>query len=211
MFTRSQIEVYLGRLLPLITPFCDRVEVCGSYRRQSEESNDVDIVLKPIDDFSIFNMLVGIDASPLTKRNIFKGPHMIRYEMKVDAGIIPTELYLTRDDRQFEVMKLIRTGDWVFNKRLCMNANSANMSLRFSAKHYGVFGLFRSWNKDTHKKETVFNPIPRKDCQTEQEIVTKLMGKYYEPPERSMTTDETKPLDDIDQEETDKNSGISTK
>lgn len=203
--TREGIQSLVSRIVPLLEPFCQKIEVCGSFRRGLPQSHDLDIVVLPNDGFAIWSMLIQIDSSPVVKKVVGKYPTYVKYEL---TSGIPMEIYLAKDETQFEVLKLVRTGDWMFNRNLCFEANLKNLSFRFSGSHWGVFGLVRQWPKDKKRPETIINPIPRSDALTERQIIEKILGKYVDPVDRTLAEEDQKPEEDIAQEETDRAMGV---
>jgi DNA polymerase/3'-5' exonuclease PolX len=118
-----------------------RMEVAGSIKRKKPLVNDIDIVAIP-----------KIPTEKKILKEEFKG--------------VQVEVYLT-NEKEWEVIMLIRTGSKEHNKKLCILAKRKGLSLKAGGK-----GLVT----DDRNEEVIAN--------TERDILINLLGKYIEPEER---------------------------
>lgn len=178
-------QKYASKVLERLLPHIELLEVCGSLRRGKSEVHDVDIVIKP----SYGN---GHDANTYTEalRNIkntvsvmamedgqdvnkiMLGDKIIRFKLNVTESYdnmklptIPIDLYIAETKEMFDVLKLIRTGSAQHNVKLASTAKRNGMSLKASGA-----GLVLA-------DGSVLT--------TEQDILTKLLGKYVPPADRN--------------------------
>ena len=92
-----------------LEPFCDKIEVVGSVRREKDEVKDIDILLAPktLTLFEMMNHMVKLGASN----------SKIESKKTLWSGGCNVELWITSLDR-WPVMLLIRTGGEKSNKRI---------------------------------------------------------------------------------------------
>jgi DNA polymerase/3'-5' exonuclease PolX len=142
-------------LLKVLDPFCERIAVAGSIRRQKPEVHDIDLVLipQPLTD------IVGILQRSLNAKVLKKGPKVVNLEIE---GVGVDLNYATHET--FNAILLFRTGSEVHNTMLA--AKARRMGLRFSP--YGVF------TEDGK----------RLDDNTEEGIFRVLAEEFREPNER---------------------------
>jgi DNA polymerase/3'-5' exonuclease PolX len=114
-------------LIKFLSPFCERVAVAGSIRRQQPMVQDVDLVLIPKPFTNIVDMLQHALGAEVLK----KGLNVVT--LRID-GVGVDLNYATKDT--FNVLLLFRTGPKAQNTRLA--AKAQRMGLRFTS--YGVFG-----------------------------------------------------------------------
>lgn len=171
-----------------ITPFCQRIEICGGIRRKKELVHDIDVVVQSN---SIFELYVG-----MTRLDGIIMPYPTPEKLTFNFRGIPGELFFVTNEQQFEVMKLERTGDFQFTRTLAQNAITKGMVFRFSRDkgYYKIpmYGLYRItgtwWDEDADRASRkvnligdMINPV----CYKERDIVEHVFSKYYEPQERS--------------------------
>lgn len=142
-------------LLKVLDPFCERIAVAGSIRRQKPEVHDIDLVLipQPLTD------IVGILQLSLNAKVLKKGPKVVNLEIE---GVGVDLNYATHET--FNAILLFRTGSEVHNTML--TAKARRIGLRFSP--YGVF---------TEEGK-------RLDDNTEEGIFRVLEKEFREPNER---------------------------
>jgi len=141
-------------LVELLSPFCSKIEICGSIRRNCEDVHDIDIVLIPSDRFSLLLALR-------------KNAKIKKAGKKLLMGIykeVPFDIYFATKDT-FETLKLIRTGSKEFNKKLCIEARKRGWKLKADGT-----GLV--------------DGNGRIIANTEKEIIERLLGEYVEPYKR---------------------------
>ena len=109
-----------------LSPYCKRIEVAGSVRRQKPVVNDVDIVLIPSDLWNLSHEVMGLGPSKVSgdklKRINYNGVHI--------------DLYLA-DDKTWATLLLIRTGSKENNIRLATLAKKKGWHL--AANGDGLF------------------------------------------------------------------------
>jgi len=142
-----------GYILGYLKPYTTQIEVVGSIRRQCAECNDVDVVLIPNDNFQKA-------VKELEKSIKKKGEKVIICE--IDG--VQYDLYIC-DKKNWDVIKLIRTGSQNHNKKLCQLAIRKGLKLKAGGE-----GLVDG-------KENVIST-------SEKGILENLLGKYIEPKDR---------------------------
>ena len=166
-----------------IQPFCDNVVVVGGLRRGIAQVHDIDLVAMPNDYFGM-SILLGNDYKGVKSEKT-------RYQFKVDGILV--EIYLAKTERQFEVLKLVRTGSNTFNQNLCRTALDKNMALRYSYKEglCGLYGAASNWDNEEKRYKMYVNPM-RKIAYKEDEIIMKIMGdeKWLDPTSRNFGYEE---------------------
>jgi hypothetical protein len=175
-----------------IRKFCRNVEIVGGLRRELAQVHDIDLVAQPEDHFTMSIELGNGYKHVLSSKT--------KHSFKVLG--INVEIWLASNDRQFEVLKLLRTGSAGFMKMLCQTAIEKNMSFRYSYKEglCGLYGAAKAWTKDDktgqHHQKTYVNPA-RKIAYKEDEIIMTVMDNedYLNPRNRSLGFEE-----DIDSE-----------
>lgn len=174
-----------------IKPYCkpDFIEICGGLRRGKQEVHDIDIVCWPTDRF-------GMNVA-LSQTLELGEPSPQKYNFIYDG--IPGEIWYVANEQEFEVMKLIRTGDYGFSRSIASTAQDKGYMLKFSVDpgYYKIpmYGLYKIsgyiWKeKDGHRHKTPYcqdmrHPIAYK----EKDILWLLYGKWIPPEERSWGTE----------------------
>ena len=102
-----------------LSPYCERIEVVGSIRRECDSVNDVDIILIPNEKFTLDFV------NTLNPKK--KGPKLIMYELEGTQ----IDLYICTESN-WEVIKLIRTGSAFHNAKLCQLAIRKGLHLKAS-------------------------------------------------------------------------------
>ena len=169
-----------------IKPFCQRIEICGGIRRHKDQVHDIDIVAQDTDRFMLMTMLGQIcyGLVPTSEKLTF------------NTGAIPGEIFFVQNEQQFEVMKLVRTGDFAFNRSLTQAAHTKGLVFRFSKDkgHYKIpmYGLYRItgtwWDEDAdraHRKTHLIGDMINAVAYKEKDIIELIFSKYYEPEQRS--------------------------
>lgn len=111
--------------------------------------------------------------------------------MVVDG--INVELFVAVTDRQYEVLKLVRTGSHSFNQNLCKSANDKGMALRYSYKEglCGLYGAAKNWSKEDERFMLYVNPM-RKIAYKEEDIIMKVLHDetFLDPTKRNLGYEE---------------------
>lgn len=148
-----------------LSPFCLRLEVAGSIRRERPFVNDIDLVVIPSDQGQFIGTLQSLGKITMG------GQKLIRCQMPgitLDVYIATPETWAT--------LLLIRTGSKVHNIRLCTLAKTKGMVL-----HADGSGLYRSITRTS-----LFGSYAAEErvADTEASIFEALGLKYREPEER---------------------------
>jgi DNA polymerase/3'-5' exonuclease PolX len=110
-----------------LEPYCDKIMVVGSLRRQSETVHDIDIVLCPKPD----GLLNGIFLASGLADILGESWRYVQGKSKIVNGTyagIPVDLYFATPDTWWTLV-VIRTGSAGHNIRLCQRAKSLGMKL----------------------------------------------------------------------------------
>ena len=114
---------YADTVINTLAPFCERIEVAGSVRRQKAEVGDLEIVAIPkmIDTLNLFGDIVGAQSQldlfnfELFGRVIKGGSRYKQIEMRVGINL---DLFLVLLPAQWGVIFLIRTGSADFSRMM---------------------------------------------------------------------------------------------
>jgi DNA polymerase (family 10) len=136
----------------------EKVEVCGSIRRERPEVGDIDIVCIPKNRFHVVGQILR--KLPKPSKIIKDGDKLIQIEYEG----VQVDIYLANKNT-FETIKLIRTGSANHNIKLCSLAKEKCWHLYADGR-----GLV-----DCDEK-LISN--------TEEGILKNLLGKWVEPKER---------------------------
>jgi len=101
-----------------LEPYCQRIEVAGSIRRQKDWVNDIDLVLIPSDPWKLRQEILGLGASKMTGSKI----------MRVMVGRIQVDIYIASEET-WATLLLIRTGSKENNVRLAILAKKRGWHL----------------------------------------------------------------------------------
>jgi len=122
----KQAEKIAEEVVKRLSPYCSRIEVAGSIRRQKPTVNDIDIVLIPSDPWNLSHVISGLGPVKLMgdklKRVIYKGVQVDLYQ---------------GDELSWGTLLLIRTGPKENNSRLCSLAKKKGWHL--TASGAGLF------------------------------------------------------------------------
>lgn len=185
-----------NEVMDRLAPICTDWIMCGGIRREKSMVHDVDILImsKGYDIGSMETMVITELAAKDPKRN--RGHPMKEKKANFVYDGVPVEIYFAMDERQFEVMKLIRTGSHEFNKMLLGKAHGADMTIKFSHdKHFGdLYGLYAGKMMMMHNNRTgangsksavfVVNPL-RLVAWREKDILEHIMGHWVDPKDRN--------------------------
>ncbi len=105
------IKPYADELVGMFKPFCKRIEIAGSVRRQTSECKDVELVAIP-DKWLLQMELIKLKDNGII-RMLKDGPKYKRFKYKA----IVCDLFLCIE-KNFGYIYVLRTGSRVFNIRL---------------------------------------------------------------------------------------------
>ena len=176
----EEAEVLAQKVIEVLTPLCDRVEVAGSIRRKKPQVNDIDIVAIPrpkkgprvsafgplavyeVGDVWSRLMPEALAKEPLKLIRLQAGPELMRFTS--DNGL-QVDVYRARPET-WGIMLLVRTGSKEHNVKLCILAHEKGMMLS--------------------AKEGVFKDGKVIASRTEEEIFAALELDYVEPRDREV-------------------------
>jgi DNA polymerase/3'-5' exonuclease PolX len=130
---RAQAVELAWELVALLSPYCERIEVLGSIRRERPTCGDVELLAIPKVDAPVAQDLFGnpVLAKPMNALHLMLDALMFdrtllirepkrwgdRYRAALYKGF-PVDLFICLPPAQFGVLKVIRTGSDAFSKRL---------------------------------------------------------------------------------------------
>jgi DNA polymerase (family 10) len=119
-----------NRLVEILGPYCERIEVVGSIRRRKKMIHDIDLVVIP-NSISGLGMALMRHGQLLTKKRIDSKTKIIkgRYQL------MPVDIYLA-DEQTWPMLLLVRTGSAEHNQKLAMLAK--RKGLHFAADGQGI-------------------------------------------------------------------------
>lgn len=168
------------RFIAYITPYCSRVSIAGSVRRECEYVGDVEVVALPLDEFSMSK------AFPLGFKGLTINGERLKRFIYPESGI-QIELYLPQAHDYGRILA-IRTG----------NAAYARMQLMTQANRLGwigtVDGLRRKKECEKHGgvwkilPEYKLNPTKPPEFPTEESFFEFIKIPWVHPRERSWIT-----------------------
>jgi len=112
-------EALAAKVLAVIGPYCERVQVAGSVRRKRPEVHDIDIVLIP-KPLHLASIVKALDP----EKALLQGPKLTR--LLVEG--VQVDLYVATPETWGAIL-LIRTGSPEHNIRLCSIARSRGVKL----------------------------------------------------------------------------------
>ncbi|MFC1910279.1 hypothetical protein ACFLXC_03165 [Chloroflexota bacterium] len=139
----------------LLAPFCSRIEIAGSIRRQKPFCRDIDMVLIPVNQGKLLSSL-----QVLGKINTGAGKMI---NLATPSGI-SVDIYVA-DEKTWATLLLIRTGSKRHNIKLCSLAKQKGLKL-----HADGSGLFRLTDAQRIAGDT-------------EEGIFQALGLRYLPPE----------------------------
>ena len=117
------------KVVSRLEPYCQRIEIAGSIRRQRPLPNDIDLVLIPSDRARLDYVLMSLSKEGKMKMS---GPKLAR----VNLGEIELDVYFATEET-WSTLLLIRTGSKENNIRLATAAK--RKGLRLAASGDGLF------------------------------------------------------------------------
>ena len=173
--TKSEMPLSFARSLAVnvierLKPFCKRIEIAGSIRRQKPIIGDIEIVLIPktdqqglfesdsVRDSGFIKTVKGLGAR--IKGNAEQGKYI---QILLDWEQIKVDLFIANENN-FGLIHMLRTGSWQFSKRM--------VTICKKAGYYVKNGYL--WDIITGE----MIPIP------EESEFFRLLGIYEPPPEK---------------------------
>lgn len=124
----ERAEKIASEVVKRLSPYCQRIEVCGSVRRQKATVHDVDIVLIPSDPWNLEHEILGL-AHPF--RPQLSGEKLKRFSYNG----VQVDLYYASEET-WAMLLLVRTGSAAHNQRLATRAKQ--LGLHFAADGRGI-------------------------------------------------------------------------
>jgi len=156
MMELEKAKVIASTVVKALEPYCDKIQVAGSIRRQKPMVNDIDLVIIPRDRWNLDPALMRMGNYKMSGKKI----------ARVEMDSIPLDIYFATPET-FATLLLIRTGSVENNIRLATLAKKRGWRLAASGD-----GLFDETGK-------------RIAGDTEESIYTALGRTYQQPWERS--------------------------
>jgi DNA polymerase (family 10) len=132
---RAEVEPLAFKILEAIEPYCVRVEVAGSFRRQKQTVNDLDIVvqLKPLPLYWL--QIIKLIRSEFNALTVKQGDKLatlnVPFASKQGQGYVQVDFYRA-DPNTWGILLLARTGSKEHNVKLCNLAISKGLRLQYS-------------------------------------------------------------------------------
>jgi DNA polymerase (family 10) len=171
-----------------LAPFCERIAVAGSIRRERPEVNDIDLLLIPkegqLDKIieRVSRNCEQLYGRHLTSQNL-KFKFKSGFEMDLFIAKAETADLVSRTPGNWGAVLLCRTGSMVHNQQLCSHA--IRKGLKF-APYKGVVRPVR--NEETHPLGAKMVDFEEKliASESEAEIYAALGLEYLEPTNREV-------------------------
>ena len=122
----EKAKVIADAVVKALEPYCDRIEVAGSIRRQKATVNDIDLVLIARDRWNLDTALLKMGNYKMSGMKI----------TRVEMDSIPLDIYFATPET-FATLLLIRTGPKESNIRLATLAKKRGW--RLAASGDGLF------------------------------------------------------------------------
>ena len=122
----EKAKAFASIVVKAVEPYCDKIEVAGSVRRQRPIVNDIDLVIIPRDRRSLDLALMRIGNYKMSGMKI----------ARVEMDSIPLDIYFATPET-FATLLLVRTGSKENNIRLATLAKKRGW--RLAASGDGLF------------------------------------------------------------------------
>lgn len=178
---------YAEELVALFTPYCERIEIAGSLRRNKPQCSDLEIVVIPktksytkeIDLFTTKEITVDLlsefilnNPALFSKRKNIRGSEaygdrnkLLFYTDPATQKLIPLDIF-SADPHNFVMVKFIRTGSWQNNIVVAVQARKLGLKIE----------QFEGGYKDLETGQII-------RCENEQQVYEQI-GLQYLPPEK---------------------------
>ena len=141
----GKAKVIANIVVKALEPYCDRIEIAGSIRRQKPMVKDIDLVLIARDRWNLDLALMRMGNYKMSGKKI----------TRVEMDAIPLDVYFATPET-FATLLLIRTGSKENNIRLCSLAKKRGWHLAASGD-----GLFnQNWERIAGDTElSIYNAL----------------------------------------------------
>lgn len=177
--TRQQIPLDTARakaieIVGSLIPFCQKIEIAGSIRRERPFVHDIDLVVIPRSE-----RLADFKAWATTRGYWRKGGTSI-WTLMIDE--IQVDVYFATDS-SWATMLLIRTGSAAHNIWLCQRAASMGLKLHASGRGLEIIDPSRLPASIRTTPAATAGWLP---CNTEEQIFAHLQLPYRPPASREI-------------------------
>lgn len=162
----SEARAEAEKIIELLRPHCDRIEIAGSIRREKPVIGDIEIccIPKPYDTGLFTNGIATVvNEWPKVKGELEYGK--CKYTQRLLPSGMKLDLFFAEQENWGNIF-LIRTGDWEFSKRF--------MGVIIPQRGYKQEDGFLKYNGKI---------IP---CPEETDLFTRMGIKYIEPKNRNI-------------------------
>jgi DNA polymerase (family 10) len=130
---RSEVEPLAFKILCVIEPFCEKVQIAGSIRRSQGKINDIDIVMQPKSDSWLkIIKTIRYEYDAITEKQGDKLATLyVPFASKQGQGHVQVDLYRASEGT-WGILLLIRTGSAEYNVYLCNLAIRKGYRLAYS-------------------------------------------------------------------------------
>lgn len=122
------------KVVKRLSPYCSRITIVGSIRREKPRVHDIDIVLSPSDPWNLEHEILAL-ARPFQPQ--LSGDKLKRF----NYNDVQVDLYFA-DERTWATLLLIRTGSAENNRRLATLAKKRGWKLKANGE-----GLFNEYGE----------------------------------------------------------------
>ena len=166
----EEIRPIAMKYLRMLEPYCLRIKIAGSIRREKAECGDIEIVcVVDTDERERMKFIAMVER--LEK---VKGDPTGRYTQRMLPEGVKLDIFMAQEDNWGNIF-LIRTGNWKFS-RFMMGIRAKQVGLL----HRGGY-LWHHWeaNEEEHGSLTV-----KIQCYEEEDVFRELKMDWIEPKDR---------------------------
>ncbi|GAI25659.1 unnamed protein product [marine sediment metagenome] len=149
----EKAKVIAAEVVKRLAPYCAKIEVAGSVRRQKPFPRDIDIVLIPSDPWNLAHQVAGLGPAKLMGNKL----------KRINYNGVQIDLYYATPET-WATLLLIRTGSKESNIRLCTLAKKKGWHLAASG-------------------DGLFDENDRRIAGDTERSIFEALGVRYQPPE----------------------------
>lgn len=117
----EKAKTIANEIIERLAPYCSRIQVAGSIRRESPNPKDIDLVLIPSDPWNLSHEVMGLGPAKISGDKL----------KRIDYNGVQVDLYFA-SERTWATLLLIRTGSKENNIRLATLAKKKGWHLAAS-------------------------------------------------------------------------------
>ena len=155
----EEIRPIAEKYKDLLAPYCKRIEIAGSIRREKAECGDIELVL--VRDEDMVHSLEDVLANTVKIRGTITG----RYTQRMLPEGIKIDIFMAQEDNWGNIF-LIRTGNWRFSRFM--------MGIR--AKQVGLL----------HRGGYLWRGADQLYCYEEEDVFRELKMDFVDPRDREL-------------------------